>query len=231
MGSIVLLTPHIRLCVHLPCATGGAPVLSTTEDWPEGLGARLGPVMLNAGFAETLVRARSGDDDAFAIIYGALQPALLRYSQAHAPRQAEDITADVWLQVTRSLDRFIGDEQEFRAWIFAIARNKIIDQVRHDARRPTILFGDTEEINGNGNVARDTAEDFEDDEATRKALALVRRLPPAQAEVILLRVVAGLDPAYVARLLGKTPGAVRVLSHRGLRRLARILTEQMATVG
>jgi RNA polymerase sigma-70 factor, ECF subfamily len=227
----VLLRPHIRLCVHLPCATGGAPLWSTTEDWPEGLGARLGPVMLNAGFAETLVRARSGDDDAFAIIYGDLQPALLRYSQAHAPRLAEDITADVWLQVTRSLDRFVGDEQEFRAWIFAIARNKIIDQVRHDARRPTILFGDTEEINGNGNGARDPAEDYEEDEATRRALALVRTLPSAQAEVILLRVVAGLDPAYVARLLGKTPGAVRVLSHRGLRRLARILAEQVTTEG
>jgi RNA polymerase sigma-70 factor (ECF subfamily) len=185
--------------------------------------------VLSAGFAETLIRARSGDDDAFAMIYGDIQPALLRYSQAHIPRLAEDITADVWLQVTRALDRFEGDEQEFRAWIFTIARNKIIDQVRHDARRPTVLYGDTEEINGNGHVARDPAEDYEDDEATGRALALIRTLPSAQQEVILLRVVAGLDPAYVARLLGKTPGAVRVLSHRGLRRLARILAEQMTT--
>jgi RNA polymerase sigma-70 factor (ECF subfamily) len=49
--------------------------------------------------------------------------------------------------------------------------------------------------------------------------------------VILLRVIAGLDCAYIARLLGKTPGAVRVLSHRGLRRLAGILTAQPATQG
>jgi RNA polymerase sigma-70 factor (ECF subfamily) len=187
--------------------------------------------MLSAGFAETLVRARSGDDDAFATIYGDIQPALLRYSQAHLPRLAEDITADVWLQVTRVLDRFVGDEQEFRAWIFTIARNKIIDQVRHDARTPTILFGETDKMISDGHDARDPAEDYEDDEATRRALALVRTLPSAQAEVILLRVVAGLDPAYVARLLGKTPGAVRVLSHRGLRRLARILAEQVTTEG
>jgi RNA polymerase sigma-70 factor, ECF subfamily len=185
--------------------------------------------MLNAAFAQALVQAQAGDEHAFAAIYGDLQPALLRYSQAHAPRLAEDITAEVWLQVARALDRFVGDEQEFRAWIFAITRNKIIDQVRHDARRPTILLGDTEVINGNGHDARDVAEDYEDDEATRQALALVRKLPPAQAEVILLRVIAGLDPDYIAQLLSKTAGAVRVLSHRGLRRLAGILTEQIAT--
>jgi RNA polymerase sigma-70 factor, ECF subfamily len=77
-----------------------------------------------------------------------------------------------------------------------------------------ILLADTEKINGNRHDARDVAEDYEDDEATRRALALVRTLPPAQAEVILLRVIAGLDCAYIARLLGKTPGAVRVLLHR-----------------
>jgi RNA polymerase sigma-70 factor (ECF subfamily) len=104
---------------------------------------------------------------------------LLRYSQAHFPRLAEDISAEVWLQVTRAVDRFVGDEQEFRAWIFAIARNKIIDQARQQAHRPTILLADTEEINGNGHDTRDVAEDYEDDEATRRAPALVRTLPPA----------------------------------------------------
>jgi RNA polymerase sigma-70 factor (ECF subfamily) len=195
------------------------------------VGVRLGPVMLKQGFDETLDRARSGDEHSFARIYGDVQPALLRYSQAHAPRLAEDITAEVWLQVTRALYRFVGDEQAFRAWIFSIARNKIIDQARQQARRPTLLFVGTEEIKGNGHNARDAAEDYEDDEATRHALALVRTLPSAQAEVILLRVIAGLDPAYVARLLGKTPGAVRVLLHRGLRRLSRMLSEQLTTEG
>jgi DNA-directed RNA polymerase specialized sigma24 family protein len=51
---------------------------------------------------------------------------LLRYSRAHFPRLAEDITAEVWLRVTRALDRFVGGEPEFRAWIFAIASNEIM---------------------------------------------------------------------------------------------------------
>jgi RNA polymerase sigma-70 factor, ECF subfamily len=132
----------------------------------------------------------------------------------------------VWLEVTRVLPRFEGDEQGFRAWIFVITRNKIVDQIRRDARRPTIPVVDGFDLQ----AVRDPADDYEDEEATRRALELVRTLAPAQAEVILLRVIAGLDCMQIARLLGKTPGAVRVLSHRGLRRLAGILTEQM-TVG
>jgi RNA polymerase sigma-70 factor (ECF subfamily) len=56
--------------------------------------------------------------------------------------------------------------------------------------------------------------------STRAALALLAELPPDQAEVVVLRVVGGLEVAEVARIVGKRPGAVRVLAHRGLRRLA-----------
>jgi RNA polymerase sigma-70 factor (ECF subfamily) len=56
---------------------------------------------------------------------------------------------------------------------------------------------------------------------TRAALALVAELPPDQAEVVALRVLGGLEVAEVARIVGKRPGAVRVLAHRGLRRLAK----------
>jgi RNA polymerase sigma-70 factor (ECF subfamily) len=51
-------------------------------------------------------------------------------------------------------------------------------------------------------------------------MAFIRSLPPEQAEIIMLRVVAGLDTGDVARIVGKSPGAVRVAAHRGLRRLA-----------
>ena len=55
-------------------------------------------------------------------------------------------------------------------------------------------------------------------------------LPAIQAEVILLRVVAGLDTEAVAQLVGRSPGAVRVAAHRGLRRLAGILAEAGVTL-
>jgi RNA polymerase sigma-70 factor (ECF subfamily) len=66
--------------------------------------------------------------------------------------------------------------------------------------------------------------------ATQRAIALVSTLPPLQAEVIMLRVVAGLDTKAVAELLGRSPGAVRVAAHRGLRRLAGILANAGVTL-
>ena len=65
---------------------------------------------------------------------------------------------------------------------------------------------------------------------TEAALALVAQLAPLQAEVIVLRVIAGLDVQAVARLVGRRPGAVRVAAHRGLRRLAQILARQGVTL-
>jgi DNA-directed RNA polymerase specialized sigma24 family protein len=52
----------------------------------------------------------------------------------------------------------------------------------------------------------------------------------SKAEIILLRVVAGLDAPAVARIVGKSPGAVRVAAHRGLRRLAGVLDQAGVTV-
>jgi len=64
--------------------------------------------------------------------------------------------------------------------------------------------------------------------ATREALAAIARLPPAQAEVVLLRVVADLAVEDVARIVGRRAGAVRALQHRALAGLAKILGRQDA---
>jgi RNA polymerase sigma-70 factor (ECF subfamily) len=58
-------------------------------------------------------------------------------------------------------------------------------------------------------------------DTTARALALVATLPAAQAEMVMLRVVAGLEVGDVAMLVGKKPGAVRVAVHRALQTLAR----------
>ena len=62
-------------------------------------------------------------------------------------------------------------------------------------------------------------------------MALIRQLSPDQAEVILLRVLAGLDVGQVAKILGKRAGAVRVLQHRGLRKLAELTSARRADSG
>ena len=78
-------------------------------------------------------------------------------------------------------------------------------------------------------TAPDSADAVMEAASTKDALRLVRSLPATQAEVVLLRVVAGLPVAEVAELLGRSPGAVRVACHRGLENLARILTKKEVT--
>jgi RNA polymerase sigma-70 factor (ECF subfamily) len=180
--------------------------------------------MLGEKFDETLAGARAGDEDAFASLWRDLQPGLLRSLQVVDRPGAEDIAAETWIDVTRSLGRFSGDEGGFRAWVFTIARRRHLDSLRAAGRRPR--SSDTEE--GMEGLAGDDdpAHRLEQELSTETALELIAALPPDQAEVVALRVVGDLDVDQVAKLVGKRPGTVRVLAHRGLRRLAEILGDR-----
>jgi RNA polymerase sigma-70 factor (ECF subfamily) len=152
------------------------------------------------------------------VLWRELQPAVLRYFRVAAAPAAEDLAADTWMAVIGGLGRFRGDERAFRAWIFTVARHRAIDWHRQARRRPTGLVP-VERL-----IQRPAPDDpvgqVLEDRSTRAALALVAELPADQAEVVALRVLGGLEVAEVARIVGKRPGTVRVLAHRGLRRLA-----------
>ena len=176
--------------------------------------------MLGESYAAALAGARLGDELAFVLIYKDIQPALLRYLRVMSTELAEDAASETWLEVARGLDGFQGPEPAFRGWLFAIARRKLIDRVRYEARRPSSAWDDRGEA---GPHQRDVADDVVELDDTDRALALVRTLPPDQAEAVLLRVVAGLDYPAAAEVMGRSTGAVRVLVHRGLKRLGRDL--------
>jgi RNA polymerase sigma-70 factor (ECF subfamily) len=173
-------------------------------------------------FAQVLAAAQGGSEDQFAVLWRDANPALLRYLRVLAPENAEDIAAETWVHVVRGLQRFIGDEAAWRAWLFTTARRRLIDQVRLRKRHPAEPL---EEISpAEVPSTPDTAQIALDNLATEDALALLKHLPPLQADVIMLRVVAGLDTDAVAAILGKSPGNIRVMAHRGLRKLESLLS-------
>ena len=122
---------------------------------------------------------------------------------------------------------FEGDEAHLRAWVFSIARRRVADHRRAASRRRTdpveshrldlVDPRDPESVVVDG-LSGEEAADF-----------VVRTLPADQADVVLLRVLGGLDVAEVAHILGKKPGTIRVLQHRGLRTLAQRLTGKSVT--
>ncbi|MGB2567316.1 RNA polymerase sigma factor [Micromonospora citrea] len=171
---------------------------------------------------EAVAAAQSGDEDAFRYLYRNLQPGLLRYLTALVGADAEDVASETWLQISRDLPSFTGGE--FRAWTVTIARNRAMDHLRRQRRRPSlpVPVQALSELAGDA----DTAERAGETIGTESALALIATLPPREAEAVLLRAVIGLDAETAGRVLGKRPGAVRTAAHRGLRRLAAMLERQ-----
>ena len=179
--------------------------------------------MLDERYADVLAGAAAGDESAFDALYRDLHPPLLRYLRAMHWELAEDAASEAWLEVARGVAAFQGPEPAFRSWVFSIARRKLIDRIRYESRRPSASWDDVDDP---GPAVPDVAEEVAAADATVHAVALVRTLPKDQAEAVILRVVVGMEHAEVAAVMGKTPGAVRVLVHRGLRRLERELSEQ-----
>lgn len=169
---------------------------------------------------EALIKARAGDEAGFLVLWDALQPRLLRYLQVVGCDDVDDVAGETWLQAIRDLATFKKDSaDEFRAWLFTIARHRAIDAARSRQRfRDKVLAADP--FAPTVTVASPVEDEALTQISTRRAVALVAQLPPDQAEVVALRVIAGLDTRDVARLLRKSPGAVRVALHRGLRTLS-----------
>jgi len=167
--------------------------------------------------------AKAGDESAFAALYLDTQPRLLGYATVLVGSDAEEVTAEAWLQIARDLPCFTGDLDAFRGWASRIVRNRAIDSIRARNRRPVQAAGLTampEQC-----TEQDAADLALTNLATNAALALIARLPRDQAEAVLLRAVVGLDANAAGEVLGKRAGAVRVAAHRGLRTLARLLAE------
>lgn len=177
--------------------------------------------VIGATFQAVLAAAQAGDEGAFSALWRDANPVLLRYLRVIAPEVAEDVAADCWVQVVRGLAGFRGGESAWRAWLFTTARRRVIDDARYRARRPVSPVAEVP--TAATPLSPDTADVVLERLSTSAAIALVSALPQLQAEVILLRVLAGLDNEATARLLGRSPGAVRVAAHRGLRRLAQLL--------
>ncbi len=176
--------------------------------------------MADADLGTALEAARRGDEDGVRQLFRAFQPLLLRYLHQRAPGSAEDLASETWLAAAKGLPAMVGGVDEFRAWLFTLARNKVADHYRTAARRPAAdPWAADLDVADPVDRAEAVADDLDAQAAVRD---LLQFLSPDQAEVVLLRVVADLSVDEVARLMGRSPASVRVLQHRALRRMERV---------
>jgi RNA polymerase sigma-70 factor (ECF subfamily) len=169
------------------------------------------PAPAEADLEHALRTAQNGDPHGFALLWRSLQPAVLRYLRVLIGDHAEDAASETWLQAIRDLDHFHGDLPAFRGWLFRIARHRALDERRRHRPAPAVNIDST---------TPDAATTALESVSTDWALRMIASLPSDQAEAVMLRIVAGLDVTTTAHILGKRPGAIRIATMRGLRRLA-----------
>jgi RNA polymerase sigma-70 factor (ECF subfamily) len=184
-------------------------------------------VALGEQFSDVLAAARTGAPWALERLYREFYPSVLAFLRARAPTEAEDLASEVFIAVAEGLGRFEGDEDGFRSWLFTITYRQVGQLRRRIGRRRTDPFpvDEVDERVPPGNAESDAMAAI----STQEALELIATLPPAQGEVLLLRVVADLPVDEVAAIVGKRPTAVRALQHRAIVGLARRARDQSGT--
>lgn len=170
---------------------------------------------------ELIRRAQEFDQEALGWLYQLFYPKLYNYAylQLGNIQQAEDLASEVLLRVLESLKGYRFRGVPLTAWVFRIARNYLIDLHRRRQRRPQVgLYEGIPSAEDSPQAAAERA-------TTQSELRLaLTRLTEEQRQVIILKFVEGMDNASVARVLGRSQGAVKSLQHRALVSLRRILS-------
>jgi RNA polymerase sigma-70 factor, ECF subfamily len=168
--------------------------------------------------------AQDGDPEAFGDLYRLHLEAVYRYvySRVGETVEAENLTQTTFLKAWRGLCGYHPSQVPFRAWLYRIAHNTVVDYYR-TCREPVSLedleLADTSHVPEEGLLSQ------ERQELLRRGLA---RLRPAYQQVLTLRFLNGLDYPATAEVLGRNVNTVRVLQFRALEALRAVLAEDGA---
>jgi len=133
--------------------------------------------------------------------------------------EAEDMTQQVFLNALKSISSFKWKGMPFSAWLFRIAHNQIVDHLRRKSRRATVPL-DESLAAGDGDIVQATERKVEIEQLSLATKKLTR----AQQEVISLRFAGELSVAEVARVMGRSEGAVKALQHSAILALRKTLS-------
>lgn len=173
---------------------------------------------------EIVARAIAGEVEAFGALYDRYVDPMYRFIrfQVSYEEDAEDLTETVFLKAFESLPGFRTGKRmtNFRAWIYRIARNLVIDHYR--TRKPSLPL-DLEFASGE--VAEQPEELIQFREESERISRAVSRLDEPFRPVIVMRFVSGLNYTETADALGLTENYVRVIQFRALKQLKELLEE------
>ena len=168
-----------------------------------------------------VVQAVYGNTDAFGELYIIFVEKIYRYIFYHVKSKtiAEDITGEVFLKAWRAINSCRGKENTFSSWLYRIAHNQMIDEIRKRQRRPSLELENIENIS-------DSESSVEGYLEQQGLLEVVNCLPPNQRRLIVLKFIEGMDNREIANIMGKSEGALRVMQMRALSTLKKELSKE-----
>lgn len=164
-----------------------------------------------------LVRAaRNGDKEAVGILYDTYLDAVYRFVffRVSSREDAEDISEQTFISAFEHIGRYEEKGLPFEAWIFKIARNKIIDHYRK--QKPRIPIEELADLpDGKQNVEHDAERAL----THTYVMDCMRRLPESYREILILTYIEEKTNEEISGLIHKPPAHIRVLKSRALHRL------------
>ena len=170
-------------------------------------------------------RAQQGDSAAAGQLYDAHHQALFRYvwSRVGERALAEDLTGEVFMRMLSALPRYRVSAAPFRAWLYQIAHNLVIDHYRKAGNHVNLPLQQVDMV---GSAVMDMTASVEEQLTLERVHQALAGIDVTQREVVTLRFLSGLSLQEVAAALGKSENAVKALQHRGLSALRQALTQE-----
>jgi len=189
-----------------------------------------GPATHPPSESDLLDSARRGDPAAWEHIVSEFGPVIRGYARARGVRDPDDLTQDVFVAAASRLGDFRGTWADFRSWMFAVAYRQIVNRYRRAKFEAAPL---PETLRAGGDPLEDQVIARLQGDSAVAALVVLNDL---ERDVVLMRVLGGLDTEDVAKAVGKRAGNVRVIQSRAMGKLREELirrgygTDGMASV-
>lgn len=171
---------------------------------------------------ELLKKAQEDDKDAYGEIYSLFYQRIYRYCQFHCQNQetAIDICQDTFLKAWKALPNFNTAKGTFQAFLYKIAKNLIIDSSRKKKEEPLSGYEHLE-------TKEDFAADIDKDTSINKLKEAIKQLNQKDKQIIVLHYFEELPGTDVAKIVGIREGALRVRTHRIIKKLKEIMESQI----
>ena len=133
--------------------------------------------------------------------------------------EAEDMTQQVFLKAFKNISTYKYQGLPFSSWLYRIAHNQIVDYFRKKSKRATVPL-DESLAAGDSDPSQEVELSLDIEDLSRAT----KRLSKAQQEVISLRFAGEFSIAQVARMMGKSEGAIKALQHSAIVSLRKVLS-------